>query len=713
MRENRRKLLLSKTNNNFAAHSQPVEYESPGIPGFAAIRHAAAVLFFICFSLVYTSRAFSFPIFGPGMEPRIARLVNNHADRFPLPAGWTAASWRYTDFDIFIRLEKQPAGEALLRLACSSLPSKSNLIGESRNFRIELVSFSGAGEKEAAQAGRAMAERLKNNDEPMFFDLPGMQKREGIYEYFFRKYLFIPLLAAAAAFSVILFVVAFREIKTYLLPSTRAGAALLVLLVAAGALLRFTIAPGTPTHSGGHGVREMRAVLYPESTEQKEIMYGTVYLTAMRTLSGAAGGGDMSVFLINRIFGTLAILSMFMMARALLFSEAAALTAAAAVCLSPGLVWLSGSESPASAYLFLAVAGFAFTAAAAKNRSVPLLWLACVYICLGSTMRLLTMLSAPVAALIFAYSSLSPVETEPAKRRNFYRAAFYCAALAGVWLLFHILSLDPDNAGKGMSRISAHAYLVNMSELNILFDPTLTPACLPVFAAAGFVFALLKRPPLAVLAAAAFIITVPASFTAIADRNNFLHYQFQAHWIYFFLAGALSGYIAELHVPKPIALAGALAIPAAIIVYSIPGLQFLSKGNEEIAEYHFIEAEAARLKPGTRIVLPAHEKKLGAEFPDYLGKFQLVRNGANAGREDVVYLGLDCYRYANPGDMKIASAAGGMRRECSSVCGGRRVPLAEKTLDAYAPASVYHRRYFTLGSRKPTVGFYKCADNAR
>ncbi|HOO57023.1 MAG TPA: hypothetical protein PLN69_09385 [bacterium] len=672
-------------------------------------------VFVFLFLFSFSSRVIALPIMGPGTELRIKNLIGLNAGLYPLADGWNIAEYQYTDFDIFVSLEKPPGGKAVFRLACTSLPSKNRLIGESRNFRIELSSFSGVSEEEAVLAGRALRERIKHNETPLFFDQPDMQNREGIYELLFRKYLFIPFIIAGIASGVALIIVLFPAIKKHLLATGATGAICLALLVAAGLFLRFAVGPEAPVHNNGHGIRELRAVLYMESPEPKEILYGRVYITLMSSLAGVAGNTDGSVFVINQIFGALAVLGMFMLARALRFSDIAALTAAAAFCFSPGLVWLSSSESPVSMHLFFVLAGFAFAAVSAQLRSKPFLWLSCIFICFGSTMRLTTMSAAPVAVLIFAYSSLKTTGSGSEKDAGFRKHLIACSGLLITWLLFHFLSLDPDNVGNGIARISPSVYLHTMRKYNILFDSTLSPACLPYFALAAFVPALWKKPYLAALVAVVFVIVVPVSFTTMADRTDFLRYQPQTHWIYFLLTGVLVDFIRKSFLPRRIAVFAAVCIPIALVLFSITGLRFLATGNEEIAEYHFIKDMSLELRPGSRISLPvrpAAGQRMISEFPDYMGEYKLNKKEIIGNDSDeIIYIGLDCYRYDDIGEKGPESAGPGIRKECVTICAGNPVVMREKELNAEIPDGSFHKRYFMLSTKHPVIGFYKCPEN--
>ncbi len=695
-------------------HTRQVWYEKRSA---LSCKHAVAVLFAFLFLFTCSHRVFSLPIMGPETGPRIESLISRSADRFPLPDGWDIAGYHYTDFDVFVRLEKPTGAQAVFRLACTSLPSKNTLVGESRNFRMELSDFSGVSAPETLRVGDSLLERIKHNDQPLFFDQPDMQNREGIYEFLFRKYLFIPLIFAGFAAGVLLLLVGFPLIRKHLLPGNVVCAVILAFLLIAGAALRFGVGPGAPVHNNGHGVRELRSILYTESPEQKEMLYGSVYTTLMKSLAGVAGNTDSAVFNINRILGTLAVLGMFMLARALLFSETAALTAAAAFSFNPGLVWLSGSESPASMYLFFALSGFAFTVVSAKTRSWRLLWLSLIFICAASTMRLLTMAAAPVAILLFVYSSYQPASpgNDAGDKNSFKQHALLCFGILIVWLCFHCLTLDPDNAANGIARISASMYLHNMRIYNILFDPTLTPACLPFFAATGFLLLLWKRPVLAALLAVVFVLIVPVSFTTMADRTDFLRYQPQTHWLYFLLTASLVDFIAKSSLSRRIADVVALSVPAAVVMFSIAGLTFLAAGNEEIAEYRFISNMSASLPPGTGIALPVRpdaDERMISDFPDYQGRFKLNKTGIIGRKTDeLIYTGLDCYRYNDMKEMSRKAEAGGMRPECASICGGHPIPVREKKLKVEIPDSVLHRRYFMLGTDRPVIGFYKCPEH--
>ena len=281
-----------------------------------------------------------------------------------------------------------------------------------------------------------------------------------------------------------------------------------------------------------------------------------------------------------------------------------------------------------------------------------------------------------------------------------------------LWCFFHYLGLDPENVSKGADRVSAGLYWNNMRRFNILGDPNLTPAAVPIMAALGYAAAWITRPRTALALTGLFMLVVPASFTTMADRTDLVRYQATTLWIYYLAAGYLFA-MAGSGTPKA-RMAAALAVAAGVFACAgaVQGLRMLSLGNEEIHEYRFLRETAAALPEDTTIHLPGQNRlarHLNTEFPDYVRGQALARDQLRAspgGR--LFYIGLDCCRFDNTREIKRRATAAGLRKSCAALCPGRAEPVAVRRLTVPRYRGGFDMRYFTLGSRAPEAAFLRC-----
>lgn len=660
----------------------------------------------VCFGTV----SHALPILGPDMEPQIDRLVTGQNGRPVLPGGWRVAEYHFTDFDIHVTLSSAAGQSINYRLSCTTLPSDGVLVGESHNFRIERMSMDNTDSDVVLEVSRAFLTRVREHDSPNLLTSREMKNPESLEEYIFRKYLLTPLLACGLLYALFLVVANHGLIRETMLPDSRAGVFLLVLLAAAAVVLRLWLCQEAPIHNNGHGIREIRAIIYPGSPEEKELMYGQVYLRAMQEITRVTGKTDIGIFRSNAVFGGLAVASMFLLGMSLLQDEKAAASAAFLMCTGPAQVWLSGSESPIALFLFTGLAGLAFAVQAKRACSQPLLHLAAILLAFAATMRFTTLLIVPAGVLLFLYTRSGNESSR--KNMEFRWHAATCLALVSLWCLFHILSLDSQNLSKGVVRMSPGLYWYNMRQFNLLFDSNLTPLAVPALAAAGYAAAWFSRPRFALVISLLFLMIVPVSFTTMADRTDLVRYQPPTYWIYYLAAGFP---IAFLH-SKAKWRRAAAALAAAIILVSAmqarSGLTLLLHGNEEQEEYKFMK-QSALLIPGHQTIHlpPAYRltSKLSTEFPDYTRRHEISRSAPPPTSEgSVFYRGLDCYRFDNMKEKERFSDSNGMRLSCEDLCAGRQEILKGETLSAPHYVHGFDMRYFILGSRSPRVDFSLC-----
>lgn len=694
------------------SHGAPSRLERFPGDAWRAVRFHNAVLFFFLLSffvLIIQTICMAIPEFGPGMNANVNNLLSNNDKEYPLPAGWEVSGYHYTDFDIDAHL-KGPGGKQLdVRIAHTLLPSSMRLIGKTAHFRVEVAD---ADYLSGAAAADALFKRIRHNDSLTFLSSPGMRSREGIEEHVFYRYLFAPFLLFILALSLILFLINLLFIRENLLPGGWGARIALFAILLTGFFLRFYLAPRTPIHTNNHGIREVRTIVYPQSPEQKEMLYGVVYPTTMRWLTGIVGDSEENVFRINILLGTLAILSIYILGKSLFKTEEAALFSALCLSVSPLQVWLSGTEAPAAMYQFAGLAGLALMAASVQNEKRSAFFLSILFLLFAASLQLLTVLIIPAALVLFIYYYY---ENESAGKKSLIDGAWIFIIIACAWLAFHFKSLASEKIGEGVGKLSGTGGLFhNLFSLdNTLLDPTRTAFILPLLAAAGYCLAW-RRKRLGLAFTLVILAVVPISSLVFASRTDAIRYQGMTLWIFYLLAAFV--FSTDIKFNGWIKRRAVIASAAGLLVIagSTLGLYQLHERDEEINEYLFIRQSINKIPSGAVIRLPtrgAASGKLMVEFPDYIGGHPLVRGADKgvSGSNEIVYIGLDCYRYR--GDSEKAESiipSTGMRRECSQVCGGHPVKIVKTTLDAKVYGIGFQKRHFELGTRYPVIGFYRC-----
>jgi len=498
------------------------------------------------------------------------------------------------------------------------------------------------------------------------------------------------------------------------LPSGRWIIALLTAIAAGGLALRILFAPGAPIHTNGHGISDIRALIYPESELYGgEELFGEAYPFIMRSLLRIMSATEESVYFLNGLFGSLSILALYGLARALRFSRGSALFAAALLALHPAHVWLSGTESAMVLFELLLLSGLAVLVTAFRRTSPVLLWVSAVFIVLAGSLRALTVAAFPIAVVIALFAAWEvPRESARRLRDHCLAAAMGVAAM----LALHLNGISWVFAFSDSSIRQAQLLEGIRGTRNILLDASLTPMIVPVLALVGFIFLLWRKRPRAFLLGAAFLVAFPTGLLVNACRHNGVRYQTPACWVLYLAAGAvfspgLLGLLREKHQKLVVA-----AVLLGILFGSGYGLFNFAAHDLEIAEYRFMKKAVVDLPDRQTIRLPFIEDPAGTikpNFPDYLGEFEVVISDATATEGEVVYLGLPCYWGVRPAEEAEGNGTrgDGMRKECRDVCGKfERSPVSEATMSTQARESGYHKRFHPLGVDEVTVGFYRCTE---
>ena len=480
----------------------------------------------------------------------------------------------------------------------------------------------------------------------------------------------------------------------------------LLAVLAAGGLLRAFVAPGAPVHANGHGIAEVRVlVVDPPGAIADSGPYGRTFFAFMSPMVSLLGRSERSVYGVNGALGTLAVLGMFLLAKAVEFSDAGALLAALALALSPCQVWLSGTESQMAMHLCFLLFGLAGLLAALRAERPAWLWGGVALLAASATVHIITVMAFPAAV---AFALLTAPRPPGGRLRRHLAAALLVAA---AWLAYHAVFLAPAAVRNGAARLDPWRLLLASAGRDILFDPSLTSPLVPALAAWGFLAAWSQRRRLALAAAAAFLVLVPLSFTVDVCRTDALRFQAPTQWIVYLLAAFPFSGLTR----RSWGRLGSAVVAAGLALTSAYGLALVGRGDEEVDEYRFMRKIARGLPAGSVVRLPAgsSDGSLQTDFPDYIGKHELARGPARVPGEDgldligdrgLVYLGLDCYRSA--GDEPLA--AGRMRRACKDVCRDRLVPVEEAVLDADPGPWGYQKRFWELSSARPVVGLYRC-----
>lgn len=656
------------------------------------------------------------PRMGPDTAREITRIIHTNSAAFPLPPGWEIKGFSFTDLRITVTLKNAGGDESVVGLSYPWGPVSGVVAGKTLSFRLEIIKADSAGSKKAALD---FFQRIKRNDSVYFFSSDNMIRRESWSQFLFQRYVVSPLIEhklVFASFIVLIFIVLVINIwkgRRFLLPKKTAALLALAIILLAGLALRLYVSPSAPIHCNSHGIEEVR-IFIAFQPSVFDSLYGRIFPAVSRLILGCIGPEEKNLFLMNQVFGTFAILGIFIFAKGLTESDTAGILSALFLSVSPAQVWLSGTESQISMYQCIGLSGLGFLCLSSRTRNIAVLWAATIMIAFASSLRILTVFIIPIAILTGIYMGIH-------KNRNvqdrYAKHHIPCLAVAVTWGLFHYLSI-PNMTGKGWSETNPLMTFLGIffdervRPGNTIFDPTLTPFIVPLAAAAAYYYSWKKNRRFAIYITAAFLIAVPLTFSVLDCRTTAVRYQTQGQWVYYILASALfAGCGPEIFNRKRTAAVVAVAILAA--AGSVPGLAMLYKGDEEINEYRFIRKTAVKIPQKTVIRLPvdyAGGGRLITDYPDYINNHIVVKGKTQApkGHRELIYVGLDCYRYKSDKEMVEDLLPNGKRKQCVKICPGRLVPLHEKKLDARMPRIGYHQRFHLLSSSKPVVGFYEC-----
>lgn len=680
-----------------------------------SVRSVFSALLFLVLTAM-ASPCLGNPKMGPGMGNDINRIIHANNKSCPLPPGWKITQFNHDDLSITVTLKRGNEDEAIVRLSYPGAPVSGDVAGKTLSFRLEIIKAESAAASKAAQA---FFHRIRRNDRVYFFASPNMLRRELLFQALFHRYIVSPFIdrklifVIGAALALLVLALNFRDIKEYLIPKRAASLIALAAIVSAGIALRLYVSPSTPIHCNSHGIREVKVYLSMGNDLKEGTAYGSVYPSTMKWILGYLGPEEHNLYLMNQIFGMLAILALFMFAKGLTGSDAAGLLSALFFSISPAQVWISGTEYQIPMYQFTGLSGLAFLCLSLRTRSAVVLWLAAILIAFACSLRILTLLIVPIAIVTAIYIKMPQSK---GARDGYARHLALCLAMVASWAVFYYFSI-PDMTGKGWSEANPIMtfpgvfFAQRLREGNIIFDPTLTPFIVPLTAAAAYYYSWKKDRRFALFITAAFLIAVPLTFSVIDCRTTAVRYQTQGHWVYYILASSVFAGCGPDFRTKRIQAAVAVAILA--VAGAVPGLVMLCKGDEEINEYRFIRETAVKIPRQTVIRLPVDNAaggRLITDYPGYINNHTVVKGMAQApkGHDELIYAGLDCYRYGTMRERQKDVLPNGKRKQCVSICDGRLMPLYEKELDARRPRIGYQRRFHLLASSKPVVGFYQC-----
>ncbi len=688
-------------------------------PGKTSLRSWPGILWFVVVMLI-ASPCLGYPRMGPAMDRDIARLVYTNSTSYPLPEGWEIQSRSFTDTDITVTLKSETGDEAVVRLSYPWLPVRGEIVGRTLSFRLEILTAEGA---EARTAALDFCNRIRKNDRVYFFASKNMLKRELWTQYLFRRFIFTPIIDYKLLFVICpllgLYMMKSSIVRKYFLPEGAYGRLALLAVFVLGLTLRLYVSPSVPIHCNSHGIGEVRLYLSLMQDETLETAYGRAFPSIMRWILGFIGPVEKNIFLINKILGALAIPAIFLFAKGLTGSDAAGIFSAFFLSLSPAQVWMAGTESQIPMYMLIGLTGLGLLCLSARTRSISILWLAAIMISYASSLRILTVLIVPVAVATGLYLG---VHKKKDIHDTYLKHVIVCLAVAAIWMTFHYLSISAMT-GKGWSESNPLKVLCifffhdGLSFKNTILDPTLTPFIVPFAAAAAYVYAWKRDRRFALFATVVFLIAVPMTFSVLDCRTSAVRYQTQAHWVYFILAASLFTSIAPEYLRRKRKTLAVLVI-ILTVVGSVPGLAMLYRGDEEMNEYRFMRETAHKIPAGTVIRLPvenAGNGKLITDFPDYINSHIVVKDREKApdGYRELIYDGLDCYRFTTVEERATDFLPDGKNKQCVEICDGRLVPLYEKKLDAGVPFIGYHKRFYKLSTKKPVVGFYECLPDGK
>ncbi len=410
-------------------------------------------------------------------------------------------------------------------------------------------------------------------------------------------------------------------------------------LPAAGALflgafaVRAMVPVWAPIHANDHGLAELRGLAgfvgqLPYLSEASH--YGYAPLEIYRAILAPVHGGAKGALALSVIFGALASVAAWALARTLFESEAAGLLAGLFVALLPAHVWLSASESIAGLAGTLWLAALALGLSAQRTGRRIEAW-ACALALANATELWVTTMVFPLSAILF-FVIVAPAG---ARRRSAkllgipLLTATLLAFALHLYALWPVLTYAEVNRGAeaipmllgfmlprhhGSQALGAapHWRLPLLSVQNLLSAPVLTAGLAPLALVATF--AVGRRKPRIVLALlATWLVTVAPNALINPCLTDRLRYQTVPALL---LVVLVSGVVAGIPWLRATLLA------AAVSCAGVPGLVELARTPPLRNASYALDVRAAARMPNTLTVRvpPAEmgDDEITAQFPDFL-----------------------------------------------------------------------------------------------
>lgn len=652
------------------------------------------------------------PIIGSEMMNETHHLLFSGAQQNKLPQGWEIKKYTIYSTEITVLL-KSIDNETIEITLCHKRECdfRGVFLGNTKSFK---VFQSAEGEKKTNEASIALFKRLHDNDRTYFFALHDMEVSESYFEFILSKHKKI-LFIFVKVMLIVLFLLS-SKIIIQSLGNDKQVFLFFICVFLMGTFIRAAFSPGAPIHCNTHGIREVRGYLGSSSQFYNLEHYGHVFPSAMRKMLEVIGVDEKNVFNINILFGSLAIISIFVLGLVVYEEGYPAIILAAIYALSPSQIWMAGSESQIPMFHCFSFFGIALAIIGFRRDNLPVFWFGAIIVIYASMFRILTIMVVPVLIVFLIYElKIYHFRDELRKRKNMINNVLAWFMVAIFFVSIHYKNME-GMTSKGWDESSPYAIKeFFFSYRNILWDPTLTPVVIPMLLVIGLYYILKRNIKFGVLSLVLFLILVPLTFTVLDCRTTTLRYQSPAHWVYYIIAA----YVFTSSIWKSrvrMRMFFTLAFSILLLATSIPGIAMLKKGDEEINEYWFLREETKNIPQGTKIIMPvsnAIEGRLIPDFPDYMNALNVQIGIPEDGvaKSDMVYLGLDCYRYERDEELDREFTADGIRKECADFCGSQtKNTIIERRLDARYPNIGYQKRFFDISREFPTVGFYSCED---
>lgn len=365
--------------------------------------------------------------------------------------------------------------------------------------------------------------------------------------------------------------------------------------------------PDVVLHPNAHGWDLVR-VLAGDATSPFPLFerYGTLHVELARLLGAVAAPGH-ETFLASRIAGIAVVPLVFALGTTGLAAPRAGLIGAGLLASAPALLFAARGETVTAPGLLLVVLTAWLAATAARRRDLALLAVAALAAACLASFRLMGPILAPAAAA-FALLGAAPGVTSP----KHWRVAVVTAAAAAVALAFpHLLQIGTMMTAEMAARTNA-AEVPN----TLLTSPMLTPAALPLVAAAGVIMLALGRRLTALL------LTAWVALALVAPASSSGWYQDQARYQTMMLPALClaAGWAVHgaLSLPQRRigALASLLALAALLPNQHLAG-RVMSVDQAEAQQLYAWRQLAAHLPPGAWVIVPVRTRsKARTSLPD-------------------------------------------------------------------------------------------------